>query len=370
MIAARALACLALLAYAAPAPAVSDAPLGVGTPGTFRGLFLEMPLADARGSGGDGRLDVRWWLANDWSIPTRLTKGERVVWVQQDQQTDVLQLSAALPWSRLGSRPWLSRWQTTADLRLIEHWGGWTDGPIERWHDLIGSWNFQREFHARDRVNLTLREEGGRTLADLHHAQLALSDLSLRTQGRLLAGAPRADGELPWALALRADLKLPTGRLALLGGSGGVDAGVGLAAAFAPVPWLALHGQGAVRLVSPLPRGFPLQPETVQWGLDLSVVVRVYGQVALVVEDRLSSPLFRGGWSLSPGEKEPEATAYYGLFRRYNQISGGLRVGAFTAFFSEDFTPGKRVAGDAGPRWFYNSNSPDVVLGVSWARAL
>jgi len=370
VVARRAVVCLALLARAAPALAVNDAPLGVGTPGTFRSLFLEMPLADARGAGSGGSVDVRWWLANDWSEPTRLARGDRVVWVQQDEQSDVLQLALILPWSRLGDRPWLTRWQTTAELRLVEHWGGWTDLPIERWHSLIGSWNFQRQFYPRNAVGLTLAEEGGATLADLHHPQLALSDLALRTQGRLGQGPPRADGEVSWAVALRLDLKLPTGQLALLGGSGGVDAGLGLVGALAPAPWFTLHGQLAARLVSALPHGFPLQPEGTQWSLDLSAVIRMGGQVALLLEDRVSSPLFRGGWALPAGEKEPEATAYYSMFRPYNQISGGIRIGEVTVFFCEDFTPGKRLPNDPGPRWFYNSNSPDVVLGLAWTRAL
>jgi len=370
VVARRALVCLALLVHAAPALAVSDAPLGVGTPGTFRSLFLEMPLVDARGAGAKGSVDVRWWLANDWSVPTRLTRGNEVLWVQQDEQADVLQLSLTLPWSRFGQQSWLGRVQTTAELRLIEHWGGWTDLPIERWHTLIGSWNFQREFYPRNEVNLTLSEEGGATLADLHHPQLALSDVVLRTLFRLGQGPPRPDGELPWAAALRLDLKLPTGQLALLGGSGGFDAGVGVVGALAPLTWFTLHGQLAARLVSGLPRGFPLQPEGAQWGLDLSAVLRLGGEVALVLEDRVSSPLFRGGWALAAGEKEPEATAYYSMFQAYNQISGGIRIGEITVFFCEDFTPGKRLPTDPGPRWFYNSNSPDVVLGVAFTRPL
>jgi hypothetical protein len=175
---------------------------------------------------------------------------------------------------------------------------------------------------------------------------------------------------VPWALALRADVKLPTGRLASLGGSGGVDAGLGLAGTWAATDWLTLHGLGEVRLVSPLARSFPLQPQPVQWGLDASVVVRLHGRIALVLEDRLSSPLFRGGWSLLPDEPDPQATAYYGMFKPYNQISGGVRFSEVTIFFSEDFTPGKRLPHDDGPRWFYNSNAPDIVLGVAWARRL
>ncbi len=356
---------LLLLAAGGPARALDDGPLGVGTPGTFRMLFLEMPLQDARPVGGSGRIDVRWWLANDWSIPTHLHRGDRQLLVRQDAQTDVLQLAYTVPWSRLGLG--LERWQTTAELRVLERWGGWTDGIISAWHHTIGSTNFFRSHFPEDRVHLQLEEPGGRRIADLHRAGAALSDLALRTQGTLLSGAPRA-GVVPWAVALRADLKLPTGRLGSLGGSGGVDAGLGLATTYAPVPWFTLHALGEVRLISPMAKRFALQPAPVQWGADVSAVVRLYGAVALVVEDRFSSPLFRGGWSLYPGEPDPQATAYYGLFRPYNQISGGVRFSEVTIYFSEDFTPLRRLSSDRGPRWFYNSNAPDIVLGVAWAR--
>jgi hypothetical protein len=351
------------LAAARPAAAVSDAPLAVGTPGLFRGLFLELPLADARVQDRPG-LDVRWWLANDWSVPTALAKGGHVVRVQQDAQTDALQLSASLPWSWLGRAPWLARWRTSADLRLLERWGGWTDTPIERWHGLVGATTFLRNRYPADAVHVRLSEDGGPTLVRLDRAQPALSDLALRTQGTLLQGGAR------WAVAARADLKLPTGRLAVLGGSGGLDAGLGLAGTLATARWFTFHGMAALRRVSPLPRGFPLRVEPWQWGLDLSVVARIHRLVALALEDRLSSSLFRGGWSLPEGTRQPEPTAYYTLFKPYNQVSGGLRIGEATVFFCEDFTPGGRVHGDPGPRWFYNSNSPDVVLGVAWARPL
>ena len=243
------------------------------------------------------------------------------------------------------------------------------DGIISGWHGLIGTTNFSRNLYPEHRVNLQLEEPGGRALADLHHPGLTLSDLALRTQGTLLAGEAPAGGAAPWAVAVRADLKLPVGRPEALGGSGGVDGGLGLAATWAPKPWLTLHWLGDVRLISPLPDGFPLQPRTVQWGLDFSGVLRL-GAVALVGEGRLSSRLFRGGWSLQPREIDPQATAYYGLFCPYNQLSAGVRFSEVTVYFSEDFTLGRRLPTDDGPPWFYNSNSPDIVLGVAWARKL
>jgi hypothetical protein len=52
-------------------------------------------------------------------------------------------------------------------------------------------------------------------------------------------------------------------------------------------------------------------------------------------------------------------------------VSGGVRWRELTAFFSEDFTPGGRHPADpAAAAWFYESNAPDVVVGIAWARAL
>jgi hypothetical protein len=365
----RAALCLALLALVSTARAASDAPLSVGTPGSFRWLFLDMPLMDARREGGLGKLDVRWWLSNDWSIPTQLVRGARTVSVQDDVQSDVLQMTATAPWARWGVPPALSGIETTAEVRLAERWGGWTDRPIERWHGLVGAWNFQRQLYPTNAVSVQLSEDGGRTLVQLHHPQAALGDVALRTQIPLLEGPPGADGVRAFALSMRVDVKIPTGQLQFLGGSGGVDAGLGLSGSLAPTPWLTVHLLGAGRLLSPLPHQFPLQPSPIEWGFDASVVVRPHALLALILEDRVSSPLFGGGWRLAPGYSQPEATAVYGLLHIYNQVSGGVRIGDVTIFFSEDFTPGLRVTGDGGPRWFYNSNAPDVVLGLSFARS-
>jgi hypothetical protein len=164
-------------------------------------------------------------------------------------------------------------------------------------------------------------------------------------------------------------VKLPTGSAGRLGGSGGVDAGIGLATTFLAARWLTAHALASVRAVSGLPREVALQPRRLQAGLDLSLVARL-GPIAVVLEDRISSPLFESGWRL-PDEVESAATAgWYSLFRPHNQLSGGLRWRELTVFFSEDFTPGARLPSDDGPGWFYESNAPDVVLGVAWARSL
>ncbi len=94
------------------------------------------------------------------------------------------------------------------------------------------------------------------------------------------------------------------------------------------------------------------------------------GPVAVLLEDRVSTPLLESGWRLAASQDAPAATAWYALFKPHNQFSLGLRWRELTAFLCEDFTPGGRMAVDSGPRWFYNSNAPDVVLGIAWARSL
>lgn len=361
---------LLLALHASPVVAAApDAPLGVATPGPFRGLFLDLPLADA-GAPAALAIDVRWWLANDWSKPTVVSRDGRTVRLQGDAQYDTLQVAVTVPWRRFLRAPFARRLSTTVEAHASVIWGGWTDGLIEDWHRLIGSSNFQRQLSPRDRVHLRLSEDGGPTLADVHSAGVVLGDLVVRNQLVLVGVEPGPSGAPPrGAIAVRLDLKLPTGPLHRLGGSGGADAGLGLAGTVRAGP-LTVHALASARVVSGLPQGFALQPRRLQAGGDLSLVLRVGRRVALLLEDRLSTPLMRSGWRLPANETQPEATTWYALFRAHNQVSGGVRIGEVTVFLSEDFTPGGRIASDPGPRWFYDSNAPDIVIGVSWARDL
>jgi hypothetical protein len=363
----RALAALLLAAAVPAAAAPSDAPLGVTTPGPLRALFLDMPLADARGE-ARAALDLRWWMVNSWSIPTALARGQDALVVQLDAQIETLQLAVAVPWRRFSASGVAERLTTTVEARALAVWGGWSDGGIEAWHGLVRTSNFQRQHWPRDAVAVRLVETGGPRLVDLRSGRLALGDVALRTALRVVG---EGVGELPsrGALALRLDLKLPAGTPGRLGGSGGFDAGVGVAGSLAATPWLTGHALASLRAVSDLPRGIALQPRRFQAGLDLSLVVRL-GPVVLLLEDRISTPLFEAGWALPAAQDAAAATGWYALFRPHNQVSGGLRWRELTTFLCEDFTPGGRLAVDGGPRWFYDSNAPDVVLGLAWARQL
>ena len=339
----------------------ADRPLGVLTPGPWRALFLDLPLADVR-PGAEPGLTVRWWMANSWSIPTGLESGGRTVEVQQDEQADVLEVTARLAWARLlGEGPRASRLSTAAAWRLTQHWGGWSDTPIMAWHQL-GKYNgFDRRSYPRDAVRLTLREPGGATAVALTGPRLAAGDLTLRTTARLWTGEG-AHG--PWAVAARLDLKLPTGRLADAGGSGGLDVGLALGGSAPLAGWLAGHAQVTVARLSPLPVALPLQPERWQYGVEASLAAALPGGWTALLESRALSTLFAGHWALVDASPR-QSDAVTAITRWQNQVTLGLRRGPVTFWLSEDFTLGRRS--EVAWLWFYNSNAPDVVLGVAVA---
>ncbi len=351
---------------AGPDPLMLSAPLGLGTPGPVRQLFLDPVLADARAVRHPA-LALHLEDANSWSVPTVLTRGGKTVRVQLDGQSDALVLTARLPWgSRSGDRV-----ATTVSWRVTGFWGGFEDGGIEAWHRLVGAYNSRRERYGRDRVELRLVEQGGEAAFDLRTGRISVGDLVIGHQVLLASGDESVvgpEGAAPrWGVAARLDLKIPAGSLGRLGGSGGPDAALALLATRELAPWAVLHGMAFVSAVSPLASRMALQPRTLHYGLEASLVLLLGEGWALLAEDRWLSALMEGGWTVEDGGQNAVyiSSAAAALFRPHNQLSGGLRRGAFTLTFSEDFTLGDNPRGQRS--WFYSSNSPDTVVGLIFA---
>jgi hypothetical protein len=208
-------------------------------------------------------------------------------------------------------------------------------------------------------VALHLGEPGGTRVFDLQGSRLAAGDLAARTSVRLLEGEERG-----WATALRLDVKLPLGRPAEAGGTGGLDVGVGLAASGRLLSWLTGHAQLSLRRIAPLPGDLPMRLRTWQPGAEASLVA-AWGEWAVLLESRWLGPVFQGGWHVLGPAQQGDALAAVALDQ--NQVSLGLRWRAVTAWFSEDFTPGHRP--EPAWRWFYDTNAPDIALGVMVAAA-
>jgi hypothetical protein len=329
-------------------------PLGLRTQGTLRELFLDVTAADARPLERP-ELDLRWSFANDWNEPMQLTRHDDTAYQFLDEQADSLTASYKAPWPRL---PFV--W-SALEGRLTEHWGGWSDRPIEAWHRLTGAFNYQRAEFPRDQVRLLYADSGG-TAFDVRSARLAVGDLVARTQASVLQGARGA-------VALRFDLKAPTGMLSRLGGSGGVDFGGGALGTLALTPWFTLHGLVALSHFANLSAPTALQPKPWHWSFELSLAFAL-GDTQLLLEDRCLSPLLPPGWSRTPGGGDDAllSSGLYAGFRVHNQVSAGVRRGRFSVWASEDFTPGPNPHSTI--HWIWVSNAPDFVLGLAFSQPL
>jgi len=330
-------------------------PLGLRTQGPLRELFLDMTGADARPIERPD-FQVRWTVANTWNEQMTLQRGDVKAMQLLDEQADSLMFQVKVPWPRFPD-VW-----TALEWKITEHWGGWTDAPIESWHSLVGAFNYQRSMFPRNRVALVYTDAGG-TAFDVHTPTLAPGDLTARTQVVLFDG--------PVALAARIDLKLPIGSLSAAGGSGGVDAGVGLLATWPMASWATLHGLVAVSRFSHLSAPTALQPKPWHFTAEASVEFEIGGST-LLIEDRVLSPLLESGWSRydsgPPNDDALLSSGLYADFRSHNQISIGLRRGRFSTFISEDFTPGHNAHSVIS--WMWVSNAPDIVVGFAFTQPL
>ena len=331
-------------------------PLGLRTQGPLRELFLDMTAADARPIDRP-EIDVRWTVANTWNEPMTLQRGTDWANQELDEQADAVTLRLKAPW------PGFPNVWTALEWKLTQHWGGWTDAPIESWHSLVGAFNYQRSMYPRNKVRLLYADAGGRAF-DVHSGTLAPGDFTARTQIALL--------DAPVAVAARLDLKLPIGSLSRAGGSGGVDAGAGLVATWPLSSWATLHALAAVSRFSDLSAPTALQPKPWHFTAEASFELEVLGST-LLIEDRVLSPLLEPGWTRSAIGADPSKDALlssgvYADFRAHNQISIGLRRGRFSTWISEDFTPGHNEA--SVMRWMWVSNAPDVVVGIAFTQGL
>lgn len=330
-------------------------PLGLRTQGPLRELFLDVTGADARPIERPV-VDVRWSMANTWNEAMTLVRDGHQAQQELDEQADSIAVRAAAPW------PWAGRVWTALEWKITEHWGGWSDRPIEWWHSLIGAFNYQRAINPRNRIRMTYADDGA-TAFDIASPTLAIGDLTARTQVALV--------DAPVALAARFDFKVPIGSLSSAGGSGGFDAGAGLCATWPFASWGTLHGLVAMSAFSRLSAHTALQPKTWHFTAETSLEARI-GGTTLLVEDRVLSPLLEPGWTRLPtgvdGDDALLSSGLYADFRSHNQISIGVRRGRFSGWMSEDFTPGSNR--HSVLKWMWVSNAPDVVIGLAYTQPL
>jgi hypothetical protein len=225
----------------------------------------------------------------------------------------------------------------------------------------VGAFNYQRASYPRNEVHLVFRDDGG-TAFDVEGTTLAFGDVALRNQVTVLESASSA-------LAVRLDFKLPTGSLSSAGGSGGFDVGLGLLGTADLTSWLTVHGLLFGSRFSGLSASTALQPREWHGGAEVSVAA-AWGNTVFLLEDRVLTPLLQAGWSWVDhgGDDAFLSSGYFADFRAHNQISFAIRRGRFTAWLSEDFTPGSNDRSVLS--WGWTSNAPDVVVGLAFTQPL
>jgi len=110
------------------------------------------------------------------------------------------------------------------DLPVIDHSGGYLDSLIRQTHRILGMPNDRQEQFDKNQLHYQLKKNGT-TLYETQERQTGLGDL------RLSAAIPlfSTTDESQRYLALRPQLKLPTGKAQDLLGSGGTDLALSLA---------------------------------------------------------------------------------------------------------------------------------------------
>jgi hypothetical protein len=107
------------------------------------------------------------------------------------------------------------RFEGGVDIPFVHHSGGFLDGFIESFHRWIGKPKNNGAGNLRDQLNYTYRRDGV-TKVDLRDDATAFGDVALSASWRL--SSPMDTGR---SAALRATLKIPTGKESALAGSGG-----------------------------------------------------------------------------------------------------------------------------------------------------
>ncbi|MEO0367117.1 MAG: DUF3187 family protein [Pseudomonadota bacterium] len=113
---------------------------------------------------------------------------------------------------------WNERWSFGAGVSQWWHTGGTLDGFIDDWHATFGLPDGIRDTVAKDQLQF-LYTEGGEQRLDFTRSRQGIGDVTLSAQRRL-------GSEGVWALA--GHIKLPTGSIRNLSGSGAVDFGLNL----------------------------------------------------------------------------------------------------------------------------------------------
>ena len=250
--------------------------------------------------------------------------------------TETLRVSVDLDW-RLASRL-----QIGMTLPFMKYSGGFLDGMVEGFHRLFNLSNGGREWTARNDHGVFVVRNRRFWIKSAAAAPFQSGDLVLRMKTPLYHSAGVLD------LALAGAVKLPTGNLEALTGSGGTDIQVALFATWWLAKNMAVHYNIAHSRLGRPPQGegFPLRSITTHV---LVFEYRTMGRLAALIQAQVNTGPFPDSM-LGPLDR----TAF--------EVTGGVRY-AISEFLSLDIGLTENLS--------QYQNTPDVGLhaGIVWRRS-
>jgi hypothetical protein len=193
--------------------AEQGSPIYIANQNPFVQIF-GLPKAEPGTITPKGKLNVGflYYVSNN-AISADEANGESIIWDGETSQYNFI--------FRYGVSDKL---EIGIDVPFIQHSGGYLDGLIRQTHDILGMPNDRQNEFDKDQIHYLLQKNGS-TLYEMDNMQRGLGDLRLTAAIPLLSTAPDSQRYL----ALRPQLKLPTGDPDHLLGSGGTDASMSLA---------------------------------------------------------------------------------------------------------------------------------------------
>lgn len=291
----RAVACSLLLAAL---PVFSQSP--ATGPFMQRDQFpVRMLFLGLRPDAGDliPRRSVRWSVRLDYAntYASTFPVGDRLVADDYYQaappdeyrlfvDTETLRVSVELDW-RVASRV-----QVGATVPFLKHGGGFMDGLVEGFHGLLNLSNGGREWSPRNEYGVFVVRDRRFWIRSVEPAGFRPGDFVLRVKTPLYR-----DGG-GFVLSLAGALKLPTGSLETLTGSGGTDIQAALFATWRPRLAgrdMVFHANLAHSLLGGATRseGFPLRSIST---LLLAFEYRTAGRFAALVQTQVNIGPFPG----------------------------------------------------------------------------
>ena len=204
--------CIMVLVAGSVAHADRGAPIYIANQNPFVQIF-GLPRAEAGSITPSGKLDIGFLYHVSNNAISAEAGNEEIIWDGETAQYNLR--------FRYGVS---ERLELGMDVPYIDHSGGYLDSLIRNFHDLFGMSNDRQEKFNKNQIHYQLQENGSTTF-EMQDRAHGFGDIRFSAAIPLMGRTTKEQRHL----ALRPQIKLPTGDADHLLGSGGTDVSMGLA---------------------------------------------------------------------------------------------------------------------------------------------